>query len=192
LPDRVTANAASLRVCQRVGAGSAEIASVDVSLLVSFGGALIALIALVLSVGQTRRQNLVPVALDIFRESRTEEWFRARDWVVTRLATEHSPDSGVSGLPEPARERVRRVVFFYDNLGVFVAYGVIGQDLAIGFHGVGMNEAWLALEPYIRREREIRKMGYVVFYEDLVCRFRARSPAEVYGKLKLRRLTVDD
>jgi hypothetical protein len=165
---------------------------VDASLLVSFGGALIALVALVLSVGQTRRQNLLPVVLDIFRESRTEEWFRARDWVVARLATEHPPDRGVSGLPEPARERVRRVVFFYDNLGVFVAYKVIGQDLAIGFHGVGMSEAWLILEPYIRREREIRKMGYAVFYEDLVCRVRSRPPAQVYGKLKLRRLTPGD
>jgi hypothetical protein len=167
-------------------------AGVDTSLLVSFGSVLIALIALVLSARQTRRQNLLPVALDVFRESRTEEWFRARDWVVTRLAAEHSPDKGVSGLPEPARERVRRVVFFYDNLGVFVAYKVIGQDLAIGFHGVGMNEAWFVLEPYIRREREIRKMGYVVFYEDLVCRFRSRPPTEVYGKLKLRRLSADE
>jgi hypothetical protein len=76
-------------------------ARVDVSLLVSVGGALTAPIALVLSVGQTRRHNLVPVALDIVRESRTDEWFRARDWVVTRLATEHSPDGGVSGLPGP-------------------------------------------------------------------------------------------
>jgi hypothetical protein len=41
------------------------------SLLVSFGRALIALIALVLSVGETRRQNLVPVALDNLREPRT-------------------------------------------------------------------------------------------------------------------------
>jgi hypothetical protein len=36
--------------------------------------------------------NLLPIALNIFRESRTAEWFRARDWVITRLTAEHSPD----------------------------------------------------------------------------------------------------
>jgi hypothetical protein len=54
---------------------------------------------------------------------------------------------------------VRRLVFFYDNLEVFVAHKVIGRDLAIGFRGVGMNEARPILEPAIRRGREIRKMG---------------------------------
>jgi hypothetical protein len=34
-------------------------------------------------------------------------------------------------------ELVLRLVFFYDNLGVFVAYKVIGRDLAIGFRGLG-------------------------------------------------------
>jgi hypothetical protein len=48
------------------------------------------------------------------------------------------------------------------------------------------------LEPSIRRERETRKMGYAVFYEDLVYQFRSRSPAEVYGKLRLHRLPADD
>ena len=128
-------------------------APVDPSLIISSGSVLIAMAALVLSVRQPRRQHPLPVALDIFRESRSPEWSRARDWVITSLGTEHSPHHGVSGLPEPAREQVRRVVFFYDDLGVFVAYNVIGQDLAIGFHGVGLSEAWSVLEPYIRRER---------------------------------------
>jgi hypothetical protein len=168
---------------------AAGMAPVDPSLVVSSGSVLIAMTALVLSVRQSRRQNLLPIALDIFRESRSPEWSRARDWVITSLVTEHSPDQGVSGLPEPARQRVRQVVFFYDNLGVFVAYNVIGQDLAIGFHGVGLSEAWSVLEPYIRRERENRGMRYGVFYEDLVCRVRSRPPEAVYLKLKLRSLS---
>ena len=89
---------------------------------------LIAVLALVYSVQQVhlmRRENLLPVALDFFREARTPEWFAARDWVIKHLAAECSPDLGVSGLPEPAREHVRRLGFFYDNLGVFVAYRVV-------------------------------------------------------------------
>ena len=54
---------------------------------------------------------------------------------------------------------MRRLVFFYDNLGVFVAYKVVGRDPAIGFRGVGINEARHILKPPIRRGREIRKMG---------------------------------
>ncbi len=160
----------------------------NVSLSVSVASALVALVALALSVRQTRKQNLLPIALDVFRESRTADWFTARDFVMTRLAQEQSPEQGVSALPESARESVRHVVFFYDNLGVFVAYGVVNEDLAIAFHGVGFNEAWKILEPYIRQEREMRRMQYAAFYKDLVCRFRARPPDQVYRKLKLRRL----
>jgi hypothetical protein len=65
----------------------------------------------------------------------------------------------VSGLPGTAWELLRRLFFFYDNLEVFVAHKVIGRDLAIGFRGVGMNEARPILEPAIRRGRGIRKMG---------------------------------
>jgi len=61
-------------------------------MLVSLGSVLITLAAPGSSVGQTRRQNLLPIALNILWESRTAEWFRARDWVITRLTAEHSPD----------------------------------------------------------------------------------------------------
>ena len=65
-----------------------------------------------------------------------DQRFRTRDWVITRLTNEHSPDR-VSALPDTAWELVRRVVFFYDNLGVFVAYKVIGQDLPSDFMASG-------------------------------------------------------
>ena len=86
---------------------------------------------------------------------------------------------------------MRRVVFYYDNLGVFVAFKVIGQDLAVAFHGAGLTEAWAVLEPFIRREREIRAMRYAVFYEDLVYRSRARPPNQVYRKLKVHTLSPE-
>ena len=108
-------------------------------MLVSLGSGLITLAAPGFSVGQTRRQPS-PIALNIFRESRTAEWFRARDWASLASLQSTVPlwsvRSSWDGLG-----LVRRLVFFYDNLGVFVAYKVIGRDLAIGFRGVGMNEA---------------------------------------------------
>jgi hypothetical protein len=63
---------------------------------------------------------------------------------------------------------VRRLVFFYDNRRVFVAYKVIGRDLAIGFRGLGMNEARPILSrPSAVGERD-QEDGFAVFYEDLV------------------------
>src|SRR3954467_468123 len=78
----------------------------DAAVLISAMSAVVAAIALLLSVRQIgflRRQNLSPVVLDAFREARTEEWFEAFDWIRADLAREHSPELGVSGLPEVAR-----------------------------------------------------------------------------------------
>jgi hypothetical protein len=60
-------------------------------MLVSLGSVLITLARHAFCVGQ-KAANLLPITLNIFRESRTAEWFRARDWVITRLTAEHSPD----------------------------------------------------------------------------------------------------
>jgi hypothetical protein len=136
-----------------------------------------------------QRQNLLPIALDFFREARTPEWFVARDWVLKHLAAECLPDFGVSSLPEPAREHVRKLGFFYHNLGVFVAYRVVEEDLALGFFGPGMNEVWAIVDPYIRREEEFRQMQYMAFFKDLVVRFREHSPADIYRKKGLRRVS---
>jgi hypothetical protein len=160
-----------------------------VATAISSVSVLIAVVALVYSVQQVhlmRRQNLLPVALDFFREARTPDWFVARDWIINHLAIEHSPDLGVSGLPESAREHVRKVGFFYDNLGVFVAYRVVEEDLVLGFFGVGMNEVWAIICPYIHREEEIRQMRYMAFFSDLVVRFSQHSPADIYRKRGLR------
>jgi hypothetical protein len=162
-----------------------------VAAAISIASVLIAVVALVYSARQVqlmRRQNLLPVALDFFREARTPEWFVARDWIIKHLAAEYSPDLGVSGLPEPAREHVRKVGFFYDNLGVFVAYRVVEENLVLDFFGVGMNEVWAIVEPFIRREEQIRKMHYMAFFNDLVVRFRQRSQVGIYRQRGLRRV----
>ncbi len=128
-----------------------------VATAISIASALIAVLAVVYSMKQVqlmRRQTLLPVALDFFREARTPEWFVARDWIMNHLATECSSDLGVAGLPEHAREHVRKVGFFFDNLGVFVAYRVVEESLALDFFGVGMNEFWAVLQPYIYQEEK--------------------------------------
>lgn len=136
-----------------------------------------------------RLQNLSPVVLDAFAEARTAEWFVARDWILNNLPSSTIlPEHGVSRQPEDARWNMRRVGFFYDNLGVFVANRIVPEDLIIGFFGVGLMEVWQRMEPYIRAEARRRNMRYMCYFEDLVVRTAERTPAAVYEQLKLRRV----
>jgi hypothetical protein len=154
--------------------------------------AVVAAVALVLSLRQVRlltRQNLSPVVLEAFREARTDEWFEAFDWVRLNLAREYSPELGLSGLPEDARRRLRKVGFFYDNLGVLVASGVVPEDLVLGFFGPGLETGWNAIKPYFDVEGEARGHRYLVFYEHLVVLHRTTGVADRYRALGLRRVS---
>jgi hypothetical protein len=145
------------------------------SAVIAFGALVVSTLVSVQQVRQMRRQNLLPVVNDAFKEARTQEWFEARDWILHHLPQEHSADSGVSGLPPAAQDKVRSAGFFYDHLGVVVHHEIVKEDLVIGSFGHGLNEVWRVLEPYICRERQIREMDYMGFFEDLVCRFRSRD-----------------
>jgi hypothetical protein len=163
----------------------------DAAIVISAMSAVVAAIALVLSlrqIGLLRRQNLSPVVLDAFREARTDEWFEAFDWIRTDLTREYPPELGVSRLPEVARRRVRKVGFFYDNLGVLVVSGVVPEDLVLGFFGPGMKKCWDVMKPYFDVEGEIRGIRYLVFYEHLVCLHNDRNVADRYRSIRLRRL----
>jgi hypothetical protein len=163
----------------------------DVATVIGASSAIVAAAALLLSSRQItllRRQNLSPVVLDAFREARTDEWFEAFDWIRADLATEHPADLGVSGLPETARRRLRKVGFFYDNLGVLVVAGVVPEDLVLGFFGPGLQVCWDAMKPYFDVEGRARGLRYLVYYEHLVCLYNDRDVAERYRAVGLRRL----
>ncbi len=112
---------------------------------------LITLVAPGFSVGQARRQ---PSARSQYLSGIANgEWFgRVNGSSLTSLLS--TVPMGSVRYPGTAWELVRRLVFFHDNLRVFVAYKVIGRELAIGFRGLGMNEARPILEPSIRPMRE--------------------------------------
>lgn len=77
---------------------------------ISAASVLIAVLALTYSVQQVhlmQRQNLLPIALDFFREARTPEWFVARDWVLKYLAAECLPRFWGVGPPRADRGQGR-------------------------------------------------------------------------------------
>ncbi|MET9291048.1 hypothetical protein [Streptomyces sp. NPDC003077] len=156
--------------------------------VLSVASALAAVVAVVLSVRQVRlmsRQSLLPVVLEAFREARSREWFDARDFIYERLAAECSPERGVSQQPPEARVALRKVGFLFDNFGLLIAHGVVPEEVVIGFFG-SLDEIWHIMEPYVRKEAELRGMGYMVFFEDLVVRSRSRSTRDVRKALGLR------
>jgi hypothetical protein len=161
-----------------------------IGLPIALAGVMVAVAFSSRQVRLARLQNLSPVVLDAFREARSAEWFEARDWIITNLPSpDIAPQKGVSGQSDDTRWNMRRVGFFYDNLGVFVAHGIVSEDLVIGFFGVGLTEVWQRMEPYIRAEARSRDMRYMCYFEDLVVRTRQRTPSAVYGHLKLRQVS---
>ncbi|MFF1378786.1 hypothetical protein [Streptomyces sp. NPDC058308] len=162
--------------------------------VVSVASALTAVVAVALSLRQTRlmsRQSLVPVVLEAFREARSPEWFEARDFIVERLVAEISPAQGVTRQPPQARAALRKVGFLFDNFGLLVAHRVVPEELVIGFFGGYLDHLWKIMEPYIRKEAELTGQGYMVFFEDLVARSRSHSIENVRETLGLRSIDTD-
>ena len=53
----------------------------------------------------------------------------------------------------------------------------------------GYNNTWLALEPYIERERELRGWKYQEYFEDLVVRIRKNPPEVIRKRLNLQEIS---
>lgn len=160
----------------------------------SFAALLIAVVALILTVWQirvARGGNHLPVVLEAFKESRSPEWFRAQEYILSELALDHHPDCGWRGLPVPARAHVNTIGLFYDDLGKLAAHGMIGEKLIIGAYGQTITRLWDALAPYVYEERRAYMPHHWVYFEDLAVRAAKRGPEAVYAELGLRRRPPD-
>ncbi|MEV6196255.1 hypothetical protein AB0M19_28105 [Streptomyces sp. NPDC051920] len=133
-----------------------------------------------------RGANILPIVLESFGETRTQEWTVCREYINERLATEHDPRGGLVGLPEPIKHQVRKVAFFFDDLGKLVAHRVVDEDLILGAYGGSVLAMWRALAPYIAAQREIDGAGTAVYFEDLARRAHTRTGTEIYARIGLR------
>lgn len=133
---------------------------------------------------------MLPVLIDLYQEFRSDIFKQHLYYVVTTLRAEHDPNqTGFRFLPEPAATHVRATSHFFDNLGVLVASGAVDDRYVIAFTGDTVDSAWSALEPYIIRERELKKGDYQEFFEHLVVHVRENPPFLVRQRLKLRKLS---
>jgi hypothetical protein len=163
----------------------------SLSLALNLVAVLVAAIALATSVAVSRRQlrlaqnsNVLPIVLQLFKETREPEFSRAIEYISTRLAIEHAPDHGYRSLPPDVKRDIRRVSLFYDDVGKLVAFGVVEERLIIGSYGLNIVNMWDVLAPYIYKERMLTTRA-MLYFEDLAARAKARPMDSVHAQLRL-------
>lgn len=142
---------------------------------------IIACVAVVVAIWQVRqsalaaeRSNSLPVASDAFTEFRSQE-FQAHLRKVWDEAPSHVPDDGFQSVPEDWRKSALEVAYFFEYLGILVAYELVPEDLVVDFSANLIGRSWWALEPFIKKEREYRRRngdprvspGFVTHFEHL-------------------------
>ncbi|MGH3870922.1 MAG: DUF4760 domain-containing protein [Pseudonocardiaceae bacterium] len=146
------------------------------------GSLVIALVAVVVAIWQVRasaasaeRSNSLPVASDAFKEFRSQEFQRhlRRVWDD---APSSVPEDGFKALPVDWRESAYAVAYFFEYLGVLVAYELVPENLVVDFSANLIGSSWRVLEPFIQKERMYRRRvcgsgispGFVTHFEHLV------------------------
>jgi hypothetical protein len=169
----------------------------NASTILNIAALTLSLIALIVSaflavrqLGTMRQTNILPIVTSILQEPRSQQFREHLDYISHQLLNEYTPEAGCFELPEPARDHVLSVCYYYEGLGLLVRFGVIDERMAISAFGTYCDRAWRLLEPFILGERRARGSGrFQVYFEDLVCRVRATPPPLVDKHLNLRRVS---
>ncbi len=125
----------------------------------------IALIAVVVAVWQVRAQavateraNSLPVASAVFNEFRSQG-FRNHLLKVWNDTPPDVPEGGFEALPLGWRESAYEVAYFFEHLGILVAYELVSEDLIVDFSANAVVRSWRTLDPFIQKERGRRRQG---------------------------------
>jgi hypothetical protein len=111
----------------------------------------------VLATRQFRHSKRVvhfPAVADLLAEFRKAEFHDRYDYVVNRLAAEHSPDLGILGLPEPAKSAVLDIAFYFQTFASLRGFGILDETKHLGNLYMRIVEVWMAIQPFAMAERE--------------------------------------
>lgn len=168
-------------------------AFVDPSIALNVISLVVSAVALVTSVVVSRRQlhltrdsNVLPVIVEMFRETRSPEFARSVEYLTKDFPGAYPAGGGYRDLPAEPKAHIRRVALFLDDVGKVVAHGIVSEGVVIGAYGVLIGNMWKLLGPYVYSEREKRWKNYtMIYFEDLAARARIRSSKDVYDGLGL-------
>ncbi|GHG08223.1 MULTISPECIES: DUF4760 domain-containing protein [Amycolatopsis] len=117
--------------------------------------------------------------------------------VVAGIGEEPSERVGIEALSPKYRDSVYTVCYFFDYLGVLLAFGMIEKDVIVSALGTHIMRVWYLLQPYIVAERVYRERvcpvdapaGFLVYFEYLVVLVR-KSGGRNASEVIVRRLGI--
>ena len=134
--------------------------------VISLISAVIAVTALLVAVWQTRQgskssavMNSSPIAASIWSEWRSEE-FRQHMLMVVGSPSVARDAQRMEDLPKDYRNSAYTVIYYFNQVGTLVAFGLISERLIIGVLGSWIMHTWRVLEPLILKERKHRANTY--------------------------------
>lgn len=166
---------------------------VESSTIISVLAVIISLFATITSYIMSKKNNSIPIVVDMFQEFRSESFKNDQKFIFENLSVIYKPPVGYRELNPVHQRKVMHVSHFYDNLGLLVAHKIVDERLITSFMGEATLMTWKKLEPFIRRERELvlKTNGvnddYQTFFEDLAARVLANPPHEIRNTLCLRK-----
>jgi hypothetical protein len=107
--------------------------------------------------------------MEVLRDFRSGDLIRALQYISTKLHEEHPEPVALSNLPSPARENALSVAVYFQGIGTFATLGILDKDIIERALSRQVIVSWLALEPYVLKERE-RGMSAISgfrYFEDL-------------------------
>lgn len=146
----------------------------------------------------SQRTISLPVMSTAFDEFRSVD-FQGHLRKVWNEIPENVPRDGFQALPDEWRGSAYRVTYFFEYLGLLVAYRLAPEDSVIDFSANLIARSWRALEPFIRAEREFRERdsgtisgGFASHFEHLVALTTdgRGNPVDstIHRRLRLRRM----
>jgi hypothetical protein len=133
---------------------------VDGSTVFNLGTLGVSLLALGASGVTARRQivlqkhaNYAPILLGTLSEFRSGKFHRDHAFVCERLPVEHSPQNGISGLPEDVQDRIYSVAYFYQNFSALISLGVMDVRHVMPILRGRLIPLWEAISPFVEAER---------------------------------------
>jgi hypothetical protein len=136
----------------------------------------------------SRQANQIAALVDLFAEHRSETLTKGRAFVCGDGIASCDLKAGLDGVPSEYRRAVVELMWFYDNLGVLVAHGIVDLDPIAGYLGGSLVNSWTALAQLVEVERQTREGGWQEYFENLNMLVMEKGPAKARTQLKLWRL----
>jgi len=160
------------------------------AVVAAFAALAISSIFSIRQVTYARHANHLPFAAQMLQEWRDPDFVRDEEFVQQRLAAEHEPTLGISGLPLEAKQRVLHILSFYQSVAALAVFDIVDRNKIVFMVGRRALRTWHELEPFIRTDRKNAPPNATMYslFEDLAARAATASNVEMARTLGLRRM----